>query len=149
MVNLFQIVSSVASMVLTLIGVSMLRGNRPRAYLWFQRSNQVQMYVTQVCVLYHSSLRAIGGLFINIAIAIALSFMLHYEEVNKAHREVGSTEPVDAQDSGHGEELSGLLTSNMEMGDPRGFNIGRPMLSGAAARLSGPRPASVAGGVGP
>ena len=123
LVNAVQIFSSSASTVLTLTGVWFLRRqNRARAYLWFQRSMQVQIYVTQVCVLYHSSLRAIGGLLISVAVAVALSFMLHYEENNSR-----SVDKDDA-DGGNGEEMNLIEESR------GGFTLGASRMSLAGNR---------------
>ena len=78
-VPLIQAAASVTSACLIWIGIWRLRNSRIAAYAWFNRSVLVNIYVTQVFIFYSSQLAAIGGLFINILIYVALRYMASQE----------------------------------------------------------------------
>lgn len=71
--------ASVASL-LTLFGAWRLRVSRLSAYLWFQRGALVGIFITQMFAFFEMQLVAVFGLFIEILIYVALSFMIEFEQ---------------------------------------------------------------------
>jgi len=78
-VPLVQAGASLASACFIWIGIWRLRNSRIGAYAWFNRSVLVNIYVTQVFIFYSSQLAALGGLFINLLIYVALRYMASEE----------------------------------------------------------------------
>jgi hypothetical protein len=78
-VRFVEAAASIASTVLIWIGIVALRKSRVAAFVWFQRSMLVNIFVTQVFVFYDSQLGALGGLTLHLAIYAALRYALWRE----------------------------------------------------------------------
>lgn len=79
-IPLFEQGASVVSVLLMLMGVMRLPKSRLSAYLWFQRSTLVTIFVTQVFMFYYSELAALGGLLIHLLLYVALRILISQEE---------------------------------------------------------------------
>ena len=75
-----RLASATAASALTLFGAWRLRVSRLSAYLWFQRGALVGIFITQMFAFFEMQLAAITGLFIEILIYAALSFMIEFEQ---------------------------------------------------------------------
>ncbi len=75
-----RLASAAVASLLTLFGAWRLRVSRLSAYLWFQRGALVGIFITQMFAFFEMQLVAISGLFIEILIYIALSFMIEFEQ---------------------------------------------------------------------
>ena len=79
-----RLASAAVASLLTLFGAWRLRVSRLSAYLWFQRGALVGIFITQMFAFFEMQLVAISGLFIEILIYIALSFMIEFEQRSQA-----------------------------------------------------------------
>lgn len=75
-----EIVSSLLSGAFVLWGVVRMRRSRVASYRAFKRSVLVSIFLTQVFAFYQEQFSALLGLFLNIAILIALQFVIDREE---------------------------------------------------------------------
>lgn len=75
-----RLASAGAGSALTLFGAYRMRASRLSAYLWFQRGALVGIFITQMFAFFETQLAAITGLFIEILIYAALSFMIEFEQ---------------------------------------------------------------------
>lgn len=74
-----QLLSWLLSGVFVLLGVIRIRQNRIGALRMFERSILVSIFLTQVFSFYIEEFSALVGLFFNIAILIALRYMIEHE----------------------------------------------------------------------
>ncbi|MBA2341294.1 MAG: hypothetical protein H0V88_12935 [Pyrinomonadaceae bacterium] len=75
-----EIVSSLLSGAFVLWGVMQMRRSRLSSYRAFKRSVLVSIFFTQVFAFYQEQFSALLGLLLNIAILVALQFMIDREE---------------------------------------------------------------------
>ncbi len=80
-----QTASATVAAMITAIGIWRLRASRLSAYVWFQRSLLVSIFVTQVFAFFESELAAVGGLFLDILIYVALGFMIEREREGESY----------------------------------------------------------------
>jgi uncharacterized membrane protein YdcZ (DUF606 family) len=78
-VNWASLVSSSVSAVFVFIGLSHLRGDRPRAYAWLTRALLVSIFVTRVFSFVESQFGAVFGLGIDILLLISVQAMARRE----------------------------------------------------------------------
>ncbi len=76
-----EIASSLLSGLFVLCGVLLVRRARVSAYKMFERSILVSILITQVFAFYKEQFSALLGLFFNIAVLLALRFMIERERV--------------------------------------------------------------------
>jgi hypothetical protein len=71
-----SIIGNVASGLMVLAGLLVLRAKPLRAFLWFKRSVLVNIFITQIFVFYRSQLTAVWGLAVNLVFYAAISYHL-------------------------------------------------------------------------
>ncbi|HEY0077245.1 MAG TPA: hypothetical protein VGB73_01260 [Pyrinomonadaceae bacterium] len=76
-----EIFFSLLSGVLVLWGIVRMRRSRLAAFRLFERSILVSIFLTQVFAFYKEQFSALAGLFLNIAILLALRYMIERERV--------------------------------------------------------------------
>ena len=74
-----EIASSLLSGACVLCGVVLMRRSRLSALKWFERSILVSIFLTQVFAFYQEQFSALLGLFLNVAVLLALRFMIERE----------------------------------------------------------------------
>jgi hypothetical protein len=79
-IPVYELIASGAALVCIWIGTVRLRASRLNAYIWFKRSVLVNIYVTQVFMLYDSQFSALLGLLGYILLYLALRYMIASEE---------------------------------------------------------------------
>jgi hypothetical protein len=79
-----EIGSSLLSGVLILIGIAEIRRSRLTAYRYFERATLVSIFLSQVFMFYREQLSGLVGLAFQLAVLIALRFMIHREEARRA-----------------------------------------------------------------
>ncbi len=75
-----EIVSSLLSGLFVLGGVLFIRRSRVSAYKMFERSILISIFLTQVFAFYKEQFSALLGLFFNIAVLVALRYMIDREK---------------------------------------------------------------------
>jgi hypothetical protein len=78
-VNWASLGSSAVSAVFVFIGLSHLRGDRPRAYVWLTRALLVSIFITRVFSFVESQFGAVFGLGIDILLLISVQAMARRE----------------------------------------------------------------------
>jgi hypothetical protein len=86
-----EIGSSLLSGVLMLGGIAEIRRSRLTAYRYFERATLVSIFLTQVFMFYREQLSGLIGLAFNLAVLIALRFMIHREEARLAAEHLAAT----------------------------------------------------------
>jgi len=76
-----EILSSTIGAILVIAGIIKLRHNRHAAYLLFKKSLLISIFLTQVFAFYDLQLVALAGLASNIALLIALNYIISLENV--------------------------------------------------------------------
>ena len=79
-----EIGSSLLSGILIGLGIAAIHRSRLAAYRLFERATLVSIFLTQVFMFYREQLSGLVGLAFNLAILIALRFMIHREEARLA-----------------------------------------------------------------
>jgi hypothetical protein len=77
--NWGSLVSSTVSAVFVFIGLSHLRGDRPRAYAWLTRALLVSIFITRVFSFVESQFGAVFGLGIDVLLLISVQAMARRE----------------------------------------------------------------------
>lgn len=75
-----QLVSSLLSGFLVILGILRIRRSRIEAFRWFLRSILVSIFLTQVFQFYRHQLAALAALSFNILVFLALRFMIEREK---------------------------------------------------------------------
>lgn len=78
-----ELISTIISTTLIIIGVTILKFSRARAYLFFKYSILVTILVTQFFVFYREQFSAIFGLLFNGLILTTLNYMISLEQSKK------------------------------------------------------------------
>ncbi len=80
-VEIAHLSSSLAAGAFTLAGIAQIRRSRLRAFLMFERSVLVSIFVTQVFSFYKEQFGALLGLALNIVVLIGVRFVIEQEQV--------------------------------------------------------------------
>lgn len=75
-----QLLSSLLSGTLVVLGIVRIRRSRVEAFRWFLRSILVSIFLTQVFQFYRHQWAALAGLLFNILVFLALRFMIEREK---------------------------------------------------------------------
>ncbi|MEJ7618642.1 MAG: hypothetical protein WKF30_17115 [Pyrinomonadaceae bacterium] len=78
-IDVAELASSLFAGAFVLWGVLRLRRSRLRAFVNFERSILVSIFLTQVFVFYQEQLHALVGLAFNLAVLVALRYMINRE----------------------------------------------------------------------
>jgi hypothetical protein len=89
-----EIGSSLLSGVLILIGIAEIRRSRLTAYRYFERATLVSIFLSQVFMFYREQLSGLVGLAFQLAVLIALRFMIHREEARRAAGALAVSRPT-------------------------------------------------------
>lgn len=79
-IPLYELIASGAGLMCIWVGTVQIRTSRLRAYLWFKRAVLINIYVTQVFMLYTSQFSALLGLAGYILLYLALRYVIANEE---------------------------------------------------------------------
>lgn len=74
-----ELVTSLMSVALAVVGVARLRESRLDAYRWFERSVLISIFFTQVVMFWQDQLSALGGLIVDLVLLAGLRFLIHEE----------------------------------------------------------------------
>lgn len=81
-----SIVTSLASLLLVVVGVFSLSRDRLAAYRWFERSLLIAILITQVLLFWQDQLAALGGLFWNLVLLVTVRSMIAIETARRHSR---------------------------------------------------------------
>jgi len=79
-VNILQISSSIIAGLFVVAGVTQIRRSRLRAYELFSRSLLIDIFVTDFFAFYRDQFDALPGFMVNLALYVALRFLLQQEQ---------------------------------------------------------------------